>query len=104
MENHEHDSDEREFAEPFDIDDGELDGLSPQLIFTLGVEWQMFFHDMESKDEFYRDVHIENVPRLKAMCERHGRQVKEQWLHDDYEGHRRLVVSPPSLAPTEQPK
>ena len=31
-----------ECSEPFGIDNRELDGLTPQFIFTLGVEWQIF--------------------------------------------------------------
>ena len=34
-------------AEPFGIDHGELDGLTPQEVFALGVEWQLFRYQLE---------------------------------------------------------
>lgn len=80
-------------CEPFDIDHGELSGLTPQMCFTLGVEWQMFRDAMERTPEpFERQIHTANSARLQAMCMRAGRHVKEEWLHDDYDGWRVLVV------------
>jgi hypothetical protein len=81
-------------CEPFDIDDGELDGLGPQLVFCLGVEWQLTRQELESGEPFERTIHTENSARLLAMCERHGRKAKVTWLHDDYETWRVLTVEP----------
>lgn len=75
-------SDEFGLAEPFDIDDGELDGLTPQQCFVLGVEWATFRHAMQSGDEIGMMIHAENCQRIKAMTERHGRRFTAQF-HDD---------------------
>lgn len=73
-------------VEPFGIDHGELDGLTPQEVFTLGVEWQLFRGQLEHPDveAFQFQAHTANAERLKAMCKRHGREVKQCWLHEDY--------------------
>lgn len=61
-------------VEPFDIDDGQLDGLSVQESFCLGVEWQMFRNKVEEDSgSFDYQIHSKNVDRLKALCNRHGR-------------------------------
>lgn len=71
-------------VEPFDIDHGELDGMTPQECFTLGVEWQMFRRQMEDGEPFERQVHSANADRLIAMCRRNGRNATRHWLHEDY--------------------
>lgn len=71
--------------DPFDIDNGELNEISPQMIFTLGVEWQMFREQLLGKKRrFSMMVHLENVERLKAMCNRHKCKVFEQRENDDW--------------------
>lgn len=77
------DDDKFKFVEPFDVDDGSLDGLSPTLIFVLGVEWQMAHQALSKPAGFQRPIHSENVQRIKNMCDRH----KRQWdimIHDDW--------------------
>jgi len=71
-------------CEPFDIDGGELDGLSLQQSFVLGVEWQMFRAQLLSGEPFKRMVHAANVGRLTALCSRHGRKCREEVVHDDW--------------------
>lgn len=57
--------------EPFDVDDGELDGLSPQLCFVLGVEWAMVREALDADRQLGPLwVHAQNVPRLRAMIRR----------------------------------
>jgi hypothetical protein len=80
-------------VEPFDIDRGELDGLTPQECFTLGVEWEMFRARLESGEAFVTQVHTANAQRLLAMCRRKGRAVTDHWLHEDYPDWRVLKVS-----------
>ena len=38
--------DRPELIEGFDIDNGELEGLTPQECFIIGVEWCQFFFQM----------------------------------------------------------
>lgn len=78
---------EYELCEPFEIDHGELEGLRLQDAFTLGVEWQMVADDLDTGREFYRIIHTDNIKRIKAMCERRGRDYRiepstvDEWAH-----------------------
>jgi hypothetical protein len=77
----------------FHIDHGELDDLSPQECFTLGVEWQMFRAQLEDGEPFERQVHGKNVGRLKALVADFGRTVTDHWVHEDYPEWRLLRVA-----------
>lgn len=66
--------DEFELMEPFDIDNGELDGLRPQEIFALGVEWEMLRQELDTGRMIGRMIHKENLDRFSAMCLRRGRE------------------------------
>jgi hypothetical protein len=69
----------REFEpiQSFEIDDGSLDNLRPALVFTLGVEWQVFYTEaLKPAGEFSRLIHAENVDRVMAMLRKHGWKVK----------------------------
>lgn len=84
-----------EFAsvEPFGIDAGELYGLTPEMCFTLGVEWQMVASQAEGRFGFERPVHSENLARLKDVLTRRNRTYRFQYMHDDAsEGWVWLVV------------
>lgn len=63
-----------ELMEPFGIDNGELDGLRPKDIFTLGVEWEMCRHELDTGRAISRPIHVENLERFSAMCVRRGRE------------------------------
>lgn len=64
-------------VEPFDIDNQELNGLSLQECFTIGVEWQMFRQRLLSTDQPFTElIHNINSARLTSMVERHGRFVE----------------------------
>lgn len=68
----------------FDIDDDELDGVTSELAFVLGVEWQQFWADVQKGVEFERPVHKVNVERLSALAADHGfivtvEHVDETW-------------------------
>lgn len=92
-----------ELVEPFDIDDGELDGLSPQECFTLGVEWQAVRANLESGDDFTWTVHAENRGRLQAMMERNGRPVRFTFMEDDVSESWLNMEVGPSLHEGKQP-
>lgn len=82
-------------VEPFDVDDGELDGLTPAECFVLGVEWQMVAARAATPDGFERPVHVENRDRLAALLDRRGRRYRMAHMHDDVsEGWLWLTVLP----------
>ena len=76
-------------VEPFDIDGGALDGVSPTLAFTLGVEWAMFRRKLRHREAFRELVISQNADRLVRMAERHGRFVEH---HPHCDGWTEIVV------------
>lgn len=62
--------------EPFDIDAGELDGIPPQFVFTMGVEWYMVSAELDAGAPITRTIHSENRERIQRMCIRRGRKCK----------------------------
>ena len=82
-----------ELKEPFHIDDGELDGLSPQVIFCLGVEYQMIRQSLEHGEAFERTMHVENQHRVALLLDRSNRVYRYQFMQDDpSEGWVHLTV------------
>lgn len=67
-----------ELVEPFDVDDGSLEGLAPSHIFTLGVEWQLFRQRLASGKHFTTLCLPENAERFVKMAERHKRFVEDR--------------------------
>ncbi len=65
-------------VEPFDIDDGELDGVSRQTAFCLGYEFCEFRRALERGGPIRQTAHTENAGRLKRMCIRRGRKFKAE--------------------------
>jgi len=65
-------------AEPFDIDDGSLKGITPEKAFSLGVEWHLFRQRLDSQKAFTIFCLPENATRLVKMVERHTRFVEER--------------------------
>ena len=75
---------EHELVEPFDIDHGELDGIRPQVVFYLGVEWQSLRELLDTGHAIDTTIHSENGERVGKMCLRRGRQFEvvpydDQW-------------------------
>lgn len=65
-----------ELTEPFDIDDGELNGLSPQMCFSMGVEWMKWLSRIKSNST-HSDMCMEgNSIRIQSLLERHGIQCE----------------------------
>lgn len=64
-----------ELIESFDIDDNQLDGIRPQVVFSLGVEWEMVRQELDTGREVNRTIHVENTERFRAMCFRRGREA-----------------------------
>lgn len=77
---------EREFGlvKSFQIDHGELDGLSPQECFVLGYELAQIDHLVEEvAEEISKPVHAKNKSRIEKTCEDAGRQYYLTWPADD---------------------
>jgi hypothetical protein len=65
-----------ELVEPFETKDGTLEGLSADMCFTLGVEWELFRQQLNSGERFTQLVVSHNANRLVRMVERNGRFVE----------------------------
>ena len=70
-------------VDSFNIDRGELDGMDTQVIFTLGVEWQMVREMLSSPDSFKQVVHAANVPRLVSLARKYGREIVPEVSSDN---------------------
>jgi len=81
--------DEYELLEPFNVDGDELTGIRPQVIFALGVEWEMVRCELDSGRAVVRTIHRENAERIEKMCQRRGRSfeiepcphTEDQWSY-----------------------
>jgi hypothetical protein len=71
-------SENYELIEPFDIDDGSLEGISPKEAFALGVEWLMFRRRLQSGQPFKIWCLSNNAARLVKLAERHNRFVEDR--------------------------
>ena len=85
MNNDDHNQ-EYSMLEPFFIDESELDGVSPENAFVLGVEWQMVFDQMQTGEAFERPVHGLNRSRIMRLLVRNGRmyhisKAKDGWCN-----------------------
>ncbi len=59
-------------VEPFDVDNGQLDGLTLGQAFSLGVEFSMVREKLKQGKPFRTLVVDRNVERIVKMVERHG--------------------------------
>lgn len=84
---------EYELTEPFHIDHGELDGLSHQVIFCIGVEYQMIRQSLEHGEVFERTMHVENKDRVAILLDNRNRKYRFTFMQDDpSEGWVHLTV------------
>jgi len=60
----------------FHIDKNELESLTKQECFVLGVEWQRILEITESGNQYKGLVHIENVVRLAKMLTKRGKKFE----------------------------
>ena len=67
----------------FDIDNGELDGLTPQEIFVLGYELAQIDSRLERADKISLMVHSDNRPRIEKSCKDSGRNFSLNWMEGD---------------------
>lgn len=71
-------------VEPFNIDDGQLDGLTPQQCFVLGYELAITSAEMEQGLKIGKPVHPQNRERLEQAAKLRGRRIKLVVYHDDW--------------------
>ena len=57
---------------PFDIDNGQLDGLTPQHCFALGYELALVDAQIAAGEPFERLLHVANRDRVLLELERKG--------------------------------
>jgi hypothetical protein len=62
--------------EPFETDDGTLEGVDAKDAFVFGVEWARLAEKLRNGRPFVMLCHPENVGRIVRMVERHGRFVE----------------------------
>jgi len=77
---------ERKFklCESFNIDNGELDGLSPQNCFVLGYELADVLRIAARADEIRNHpVHVNNMERITSFLTKRDFAVKWQYPTDD---------------------
>lgn len=76
-------TDEAEYVglEPCEIDDGQLDNLRPELVFILGVEWEIIRGQTLFNEDIERPVHTDNYRRVDHMLARNG--YYRRWQHGD---------------------
>jgi hypothetical protein len=67
----------------FDVDDGQLDGISPQQCFVLGYELAQVDGLLAQPDAFTRIVHAENADRIRFACREAKLQFRLTWMEGD---------------------
>jgi hypothetical protein len=70
--------------EPFEIDGEELDGLSPQQCFVLGVEWMSTVEWVERKEGGQLTIHRRNRGRIVRLARRRGVELLWEDLDDGW--------------------
>jgi hypothetical protein len=68
---------------PFDIDDGQLDGLRPQECFVLGYELAQVDALLKDGSRFVCNFHAENKDRIEAYARKLGRECRFSWMQGD---------------------
>lgn len=79
-------------VDPFEIDDGELDGLGAVDAFVLGAEWAGLRSRLTSEAaRFTATIHAANEGRILRLLRRHGRAASARQLDPTW---TELVVLP----------
>lgn len=78
----------------FDIDDGELDGLSSQQCFVLGYELAQIDSLLSSKNAIRKPVNADNRARIEAACRDSGREFRLTWMPGDLSESWMLLEAP----------
>ena len=84
-----------ELFKPFDIDDGQLDGLTAQQCFVLGYELAEVDALLKLPAEIQKPVHAGNRERIERWCKESGREFRLLWMEGDVsESWLKLCVAP----------
>ena len=67
----------------FQIDNGELDGLSAQETFVLGYELAQIDQLLKATSEIRLLVHADNQERIRSACNDANREYRLTWLEGD---------------------
>lgn len=79
----------------FNIDDGQLDGLSPQQCFVLGYELSEIDRLLEADAPIQKTINSANRERIAKACQDACREFKLSWFENDpSEGWMMLNVGP----------
>jgi len=68
----------------FGIDDGELDHMTPQQRFVLGVEWGRVYELAKTRAPIDELIHSENEHRVVQMLKDEGYNPVARMIHDDW--------------------
>lgn len=80
-------------VQDFCIDHNELEGVSPEKAFILGVEFMQCAIMAKTSYRWKRTIHAENSPRIILMLKEAGHSFSHYFLHEDVsESWVRLVV------------
>lgn len=79
----------------FDIDNGELDGVTRAESFVLGYELAQIDFMLKNNNEIRQPVHAENRSRIEKSCKDASRDFTLNWMQGDIsESWMLLVVRP----------
>ena len=68
---------------PFDIDDGQLDGMELAEAFVLGYELSLVDQALDRGYGAMSPVHAANQHRIASECKRRNRKYRLTWVHND---------------------
>ena len=74
----------------FGIDDGQIEGLSPQEVFVLGAECGMAWYACEVGMAHDHQIHAKNLPRMRSMAKTFGmvlrvKKQSEDWVEVEFD-------------------
>jgi len=72
-----------EMFKPFDVDDGQLDGLTPAEVFVLGYELGELDEYLKTGQAWVKPVHADNRERIEKSCRDAGREFTLTWMEGD---------------------
>ena len=67
----------------FDVDHGELDGMTPQECFVLGYELAQIDSILKQNTEIRQPVHACNQARIAKSCNDANRAFRLNWMRGD---------------------
>lgn len=89
----------------FDIDNGELDGITSKQCFVLGYELAQIDNLLSQPEQFHKLVNADNRVRIESACQKSGRKFRLSWLQgDSSESWMQLDVSPENSAGAADPE